>query len=92
MLQQFHQATYTPIAPEKIADLRQRVETVADDLEAAGFSATVIARAMLVVAAERLMHVFNPLGAIWIISRLQGLMCGQWTETTTNDFVENYRK
>ncbi len=92
MMLQFHQSRYSPIPPEKIADLRQRVDAVADDLEDAGFSATVIARAFLVVAAEKLMHVYNPLGAIWIISRLQGLLCGQWTKTTTDDFVEHYRK
>jgi hypothetical protein len=88
---QFHQPTYTPIAPEKISDLRTRIETVVDELEAE-FSATVISRALLVVAAERLMQAYNPMGCIWIISRLQGLLCGHFTPTTTNDFIENYRK
>jgi hypothetical protein len=86
---QFRQRTYTPIAPEKIADLRQRVDTAFEDLEES-FPATMIARAFLVVGANRLMEIFGSLATIWALSRCADLMAGRWTSESQSSFIATY--
>jgi hypothetical protein len=86
------QPTYAPIERGTITDLRNRIDSVVQDLETAGFSASVIARALLVEGADRLVEIYGPLAAGWMAARLEGLLAGQWTPDTQNLFIESYRK
>jgi hypothetical protein len=86
---QFHQPVHSPVDADKVADLRQRVDTVFADLEET-FPATMVARAFLVAGANRLMEVFGSLATIWALSRCADLMSGRWTSETQSSFIATY--
>jgi hypothetical protein len=86
---QFHQSAHSPVEPDKVADLRQRVDTVFADLEET-FPATMVARAFLVAGANRLIEVYGSLATVWSLSRVQDLMAGQWTSESQSSFIATY--
>jgi hypothetical protein len=86
---QLRQPIHSPVEPDKVADLRQRVDTVFADLEES-FPATMVARAFLVAGANRLMEAFGSLATVWTLSRVQDLMAGQWTSESQASFIATY--
>jgi hypothetical protein len=85
----FRQPIHSPVEPDRVADLRQRVDMVFQDLEE-NFPATLVARAFLVAGADRLMEVFGSLATVWALSRVQDLMGGRWTSESQASFIGTY--